>query len=176
MRQYSRAREKWLSVRTVIMEGRLTRSTAAAIADVASPLAGESPSDPVVAVQGGGDSTHIAALLGIAILVILGCALVVRNRLETGSTPERPRSRSPADEFLTDREKIRQLVEANGGRMKQAEIVDSVEWSKAKVSRLLTDLESDDEITKLRLGRENLICLAGYEPPVSQSSENPEGE
>lgn len=76
---------------------------------------------------------------------------------------------------LTDRERIEQLLDENGGRMKQADIVNSVEWSKAKVSRLLADLESDEEITKLRLGRENLICRPGSEPAASRSGTNPPG-
>jgi len=55
--------------------------------------------------------------------------------------------------------------------MKQSNIVDSVDWSKAKVSRLLADLEEDGQITKLRLGRENLVCLPGHEPTASKSPE-----
>ncbi|WP_425606565.1 helix-turn-helix transcriptional regulator [Halomontanus rarus] len=112
---------------------------------------------------------HLAALIGIIALAVLGGTLVVRNRLESRTGIERDRQPTGNEDFMTDRERVRELVTENGGRMKQADIVDSVEWSKAKVSRLLADLESEDEITKLRLGRENLICLRGQEPPASQS-------
>lgn len=112
---------------------------------------------------------HLAALIGIIALAVLGGTLVVRNRLEDRTGIERDRQPTGNEDFMTDRERVRELVTENGGRMKQADIVDSVEWSKAKVSRLLADLESEDEITKLRLGRENLICLRGQEPPASQS-------
>lgn len=108
---------------------------------------------------------HVAAFVGIVALAMLGGSLVVRNRF-TGRPKER--TRPQGEEVVTDRERVRQLIADNGGRMRQSEIVDSVEWSKAKVSRLLADLEADGEITKLRLGRENLICLPGHEPRASR--------
>ena len=111
-------------------------------------------------------SPHVAAVLGILALFVLGGVLAVRDRFGEGSrtvdTPE------DDDERTSDPERIRELVEENGGRMRQSEIVAEVEWSKAKVSRLLSDLESDEEITKLRIGRENLICLPGEEPAASR--------
>lgn len=114
---------------------------------------------------------HVAALFGIVILVLLGSVLVLRNRLTDHEQTTHAGS-PPEEEFVSDRELIRQLVGRNGGRMRQSEIVDAVDWSKAKVSRLLADLEEDDEITKLRLGRENLICLPGQEPAASKSDES----
>lgn len=129
--------------------------------------------DAATPVQADSDRHQETAVIGIAVLFALGGMLVARNRLQDRTRVNRGDSRPKTEEFLTDREKVRRLVEENGGRMKQAEIVDSVEWSKAKVSRLLADLESDEEIIKLRLGRENLICLDGYEPPASQPTKNP---
>lgn len=63
------------------------------------------------------------------------------------------------DELLTDEDKIAKLLEEHEGRMKQAEIVDSTGWSKSKVSMVLSEMEDRDEISKLRLGRENVIDL-----------------
>ncbi|MDQ2052133.1 hypothetical protein RBH26_16770 [Natronolimnohabitans sp. A-GB9] len=120
-------------------------------------------------------SPHLAALVGILALVFLGGVLVARNRIDEQNAfvadPE-----PHHEEFLTDRERVQQLIRENGGRMKQSAIVDSVDWSKAKVSRLLAELEEEDRITKLRLGRENLICLPGHEPTASQSPEQPKNE
>ncbi len=110
---------------------------------------------------------HVAALAGIVALAVLGGILVLRNRLD-GYDAGREDLAATEEDVLTDRERIHYLVDENGGRMKQSEIVDAVDWSKAKVSRLLTDLEDDGEITKLRLGRENLICLEGTEPTASK--------
>jgi hypothetical protein len=63
------------------------------------------------------------------------------------------------EELLSDEERVRRLLEANGGRMKQANIVKETDWSNAKVSQLLSSMDEDDEIEKLRLGRENLISF-----------------
>ena len=117
---------------------------------------------------------HVAAVVGIVALVLLGGVLVMRNRLDRSRSAEREGA-STEEAVMTDSERVRQLIRQNGGRMKQSAIVDSVDWSKAKVSRLLTDLEEEGEITKLRLGRENLVCLSGHEPPASKSSEGSGG-
>lgn len=118
---------------------------------------------------------HLAALMGILVLMLLGGVLIARNRFASQSSlvtdPE-----AHDEEFLTDREKVQRLIRENGGRMKQSKIVDSVDWSKAKVSRLLAELEDEGRITKLRLGRENLVCLPGHEPTASQSPEQPRNE
>ncbi|WP_436936195.1 helix-turn-helix transcriptional regulator [Halovenus marina] len=64
-----------------------------------------------------------------------------------------------AEELLSDEERVVQLIEANGGRMKQADIVKETDWSNAKVSQLLSAMEEEGEIDKLRIGRENLISF-----------------
>ncbi|WP_368280512.1 helix-turn-helix transcriptional regulator [Halalkalicoccus subterraneus] len=63
------------------------------------------------------------------------------------------------DRALTDEERVVQLLSAHEGRMKQSRIVDETDWSKAKVSRLLSAMAERDEITKLTIGRENIIFL-----------------
>ena len=110
-------------------------------------------------------------LVGLA-LGVLGLALlgsVVRTRL-TASTDDTHAPTEP-DPPLTDQEYVLKLLAENGGRIKQAEIVESVDWSKAKVSRVVADLEAERKITKLRLGRENLICRPGSEPAASRSKD-----
>jgi hypothetical protein len=62
-------------------------------------------------------------------------------------------------ELLSDDERVERLLERNGGRMKQAAIVDETGWSDAKVSQLLSSMADDGRVEKLRLGRENLISL-----------------
>ena len=62
-------------------------------------------------------------------------------------------------ELLSDEERVTRLLEENGGRMKQANIVKETDWSNAKVSQLLSSMEDDGKIDKLRIGRENLISF-----------------
>ena len=64
-------------------------------------------------------------------------------------------------ELLSDEERVERLLERNGGRMKQAKIVEETDWSNAKVSQLLSSMAETGRIEKLRIGRENLISLPG---------------
>ncbi len=73
------------------------------------------------------------------------------------------------EELLSDEDRVLGLLEEYGGRMKQVDIVDETEWSKSKVSMLLSDMEEEGEISKLRVGRENIISKAGHEPEAAGS-------
>jgi hypothetical protein len=66
--------------------------------------------------------------------------------------------------LLSDEERVEQLLDQNGGRMKQARIVRETGWSDAKVSQLLSTMADEGRVEKLRLGRENLISLPDEEP------------
>jgi len=79
------------------------------------------------------------------------------------TTPEPPADDGQS-EPLTDTEVVTRLLRTEAGRMRQSDIVEETDWSKAKVSRLLSRMADDGEIVKLRLGRENLICLDGAQP------------
>ena len=63
------------------------------------------------------------------------------------------------EELLSDEERVERLLEQNGGRMKQADIVDETGWSNAKVSQLLSSMAEEGRVDKLRIGRENLISF-----------------
>jgi hypothetical protein len=73
------------------------------------------------------------------------------------------------EEMLSDEDRVLGLLEENEGRMKQVNIVDETDWSKSKVSMLLSEMEDDGKISKLRVGRENIISLAGQEPDAAGS-------
>jgi hypothetical protein len=75
----------------------------------------------------------------------------------------------PEAELLSDEERVVDLLEDNGGRMKQVDIVEATDWSKSKVSMLLSDMEEAERISKLRVGRENIVSLTGHEPDAAGS-------
>jgi len=77
--------------------------------------------------------------------------------------PEPESEPTDAVELLSDEERVERLLENNGGRMKQADIVTETGWSNAKVSQLLSAMEEDGRIDKLRIGRENLISFPDEE-------------
>jgi hypothetical protein len=79
-----------------------------------------------------------------------------QNEVETDEEPD---EETIDTELLSDEERVERLLDSNGGRMKQADIVKETDWSNAKVSQLLSAMEEEGRIDKLRIGRENLISF-----------------
>lgn len=75
----------------------------------------------------------------------------------------------PVEKGKTDTEEVVEILEANDGRMRQAAIVETTDWSKSKVSMVLSEMEEDGEVSKLRVGRENIVSLQGNEPEAAGS-------
>jgi uncharacterized membrane protein len=61
------------------------------------------------------------------------------------------------EQFVVD------LLLSNDGRVRQSAIVDASEWSKSKVSRLLSRMERDGHVEKVTVGRENVVVLVAVE-------------
>jgi len=86
-----------------------------------------------------------------------------------GAAPTAGAAEVSEEDLLSDEDRVLHLLDENDGRMKQVAIVEETEWSKSKVSMLLSDMEDEGQISKLRLGRENIISLAGQEPEAAGS-------
>ena len=61
------------------------------------------------------------------------------------------------DPVITDEERIHRLLEERGGRVRQQDIVEETGWSKSKVSRLLSRMEEEGQLSRVRIGRENIV-------------------
>jgi uncharacterized membrane protein len=149
----------------------------------------QTPDEPSGLLPGGLQSVLLVLVL---VSVVGAAAYVIARRDGEGSTPatatgDDPDGGTPAtdgtgttaasatepadgddgaavdEELLSDEERIERLLEANGGRMKQASIVTETNWSNAKVSQLLSSMDEADRIDKLRIGRENLISFPDQE-------------
>ncbi|MFC5279342.1 helix-turn-helix transcriptional regulator [Halorubrum rubrum] len=81
--------------------------------------------------------------------------------------------------LLSDEERVERLLDRNGGRMRQADIVAETGWSDAKVSQLLSAMADTGRVEKLRLGRENLISLpddaSGGDASDAADADGPDG-
>lgn len=82
---------------------------------------------------------------------------------ETADETEAGTAAGDDAELLSDEERVEHLLREHGGRMKQARIVEETRWSNAKVSQLLSSMAEEGRVEKLRIGRENLISLPGYD-------------
>ncbi len=64
---------------------------------------------------------------------------------------------------LTDEERVVQFLEAEGGRTRQAAVAEAFDWSDSKTSRVLGRMTEDGTVSKVRIGRENLVSLDAEE-------------
>lgn len=64
---------------------------------------------------------------------------------------------SPAVMVQSDEEAVLAILDEHGGQLKQPQIRDALDWSDAKTSRVTSRLGDDGTITKLQLGRENVV-------------------
>lgn len=110
-----------------------------------------------------------AGALVFGVGLIAGWVLYNRRQEEAASADAESEPAETDDEpLLTDEQRVLQLLQENNGRMKQATIVAETEWSKAKVSRLLSDMTENGDIEKLSIGRENIIHLEGQGPEAAK--------
>ncbi|RQG93181.1 hypothetical protein EA462_02985 [Natrarchaeobius halalkaliphilus] len=128
----------------------------------------ESPAMPWLAVLG--------ALLLLAAAAAVGW--LIRHRADgigsnddhsTGSSPPSTETREPIEpgergtgppsDLLSNEERVLQLLEERGGRIKQQEIVSELEWTEAKTSQVVSGLREEDEIDVFRIGRENVLAI-----------------
>jgi hypothetical protein len=77
---------------------------------------------------------------------------------DTGVLPE---------ELLSNEERVLRLLDDRGGRVKQQDVVEALDWSETKTSEVVSELREADRIEVYRLGRNNVLALPetglGYE-------------
>jgi len=107
----------------------------------------------------------------ILLIAIGGLALVTWRR---GALPRQPKilrqlfigtlsdanpELSIDQSLLTNEEQVLELLENRGGRIKQQEVVDALEWSETKTSEVVASLDEAGDLEVLRIGRENVLSL-----------------
>lgn len=63
------------------------------------------------------------------------------------------------DELLSNEECVLALVEHEGGRLKQQEVAQTLEWTDAKTSQVVRKMRDAGTLEAFRLGRENVLVL-----------------
>jgi len=173
-----------------------TPATTTPTTDVASTPPRQSPTTQPAETDGG-DGLGGLLVVGLIVLLLVGGTVTLYRTVlsadedqggthaesmstghDSGSASETPSQSTSSsqskttvtdEDLLSDTDRVQSLLESHGGRMRQSAIVEETDWSKSKVSMLLSDMEDDDEISKLRVGRENIISLPGHEPDAAGS-------
>lgn len=99
-----------------------------------------------------------------------------RQSLRDGHPPEpasAPAS-TPSDIFTetgrTPEDHVIELCRSHGGRIKQTAIIAQTGWSASNVSRLLTEMEAEGRIDRVKAGKEKVVGLPGTLPESSEES------
>ena len=129
---------------------------------------------------GGPPMPWVVVTLALALLAIAGVAAWLRSRhrplrggtdggtdtaWRTDGSTEADSSvtDSPPPELLSNEERVLRLLEQRGGRIKQQEVVSTLDWTEAKTSQVVGELRENDEIEVFRIGRENVLALPDEE-------------
>lgn len=80
---------------------------------------------------------------------------------EASTAQQEGDSDQPPPDLLSDEERVLRLLEEHGGRMKQQDLIDAVDWSRTKASDVVNEMHRNDQIELFRLGRENVLALPG---------------
>lgn len=63
------------------------------------------------------------------------------------------------EKLLSNEERVLELLESRGGRMKQQAVVEKLDWTEAKTSQVVSTLREEEKIETFRIGRENVITV-----------------
>ncbi|MFC5367585.1 helix-turn-helix transcriptional regulator [Salinirubrum litoreum] len=135
--------------------------------------------------------SNIRGVIGRALAGVVAASARLRSTSSAGDDTEGPtetttadgqppdsetaspdRETVPADRpkpVISDEEVIIRLLRDNDGWLYQSEIVEARDWSKSKVSRMLSSMEESDRIQKITVGRQNVIAESGSVPEGLES-------
>lgn len=116
--------------------------------------------------EGRGVPGETLGLLAGGVVVLLAAAggwYWLSRRPGAGGWPLGGGTDGAAGAVMTDPDRVERTLAANGGRLKQSELADELDWSASKTSRVLSDMADAGRVEKLRIGRENVVSLTDDE-------------
>ncbi|WP_233274873.1 helix-turn-helix transcriptional regulator [Haladaptatus cibarius] len=128
---------------------------------------GTNPKSPIIA--GGLYLVLLSLLIGGAVLFQRNGTEWLSGALD-GEEVEPKSEQTQTNDVVTDADRVLSLLRENGGRLPQSDIIEKTGWSKSKVSRLLSKMEDKQQISKINIGRKNIVILYGQEPGNMGSS------
>lgn len=118
--------------------------------------------------------SELGVVAGLLVGMVLGCVVAIywlgRRDSDVRQSPVESTPASEPDPPDTDSlvhpdaYQIHRLLDQHDGCLPQSEIVHRTDWSKSKVSRVLSAMAEENQIRKIPVGRENLVARPGEEP------------
>lgn len=103
-----------------------------------------------------------ALIAAVALMVVLYHRRPSRSHSPASSTEETDTEDVDLS-LLSNEEQVVRVLEDHGGRMKQKELAETLDWTAAKTSQVTGDLREKGTIEGFRLGRENVLKLPDAE-------------
>jgi uncharacterized membrane protein len=91
----------------------------------------------------------------LAIIIVLILAILVYKRKNDVKTEK------SFEKLKEDEKEVIHMLRENGGDMLQKDIVDETDYSKAKISGVVSKLEEEGIVSKEKEGRSNKVTLKG---------------
>lgn len=101
----------------------------------------------------------VAVVVGCAVLAIAWWRRTRGARSGSGVPALQATDGGIAPDLLTNEERVLQMLEQHGGRVKQQDIVDELGWTEAKTSQVISTLREEGKVESFRLGRENVVSI-----------------
>lgn len=129
----------------------------------------------------------LPVLIGAIAIGLAAIAVVVYRRTEIfrdransgtdggeagGEQPNPTGSTGNGADLLSTEERILQLLERNGGRMKQKAVTQELDWSGARTSQVVGEMRAAGKIESFRIGRENVLTLPDVDLDTTAAAED----
>src|SRR6056297_3266117 len=73
---------------------------------------------------------------------------------------------------LADEDRVLRLLVKRGGRVDRETILERTGWSPDRLEAVVSEMEDDDQVSAITVGRQNIICRRGFEPKGYRSHLN----
>ena len=73
---------------------------------------------------------------------------------------------------LDDEDRILRLLVKRGGRVERETALEHTGWSADRLDAVIEEMESDDQVSAITVGRRDVICRRGFEPKGYRSHLN----
>ena len=73
---------------------------------------------------------------------------------------------------LDDEDRVLRLLVKRGGRVERETALEHTGWSADRLDAVIEEMESDDQVSAITVGRRDVICRRGFEPKGYRSHLN----
>ncbi len=73
---------------------------------------------------------------------------------------------------LADEDVVLRLLVKRGGRVERETVIEKTGWSPGRLEDVVSEMEDDNQVSAITVGRQDIICRRGFEPKGYRSHLN----